>query len=121
MYAKISCAFYNRSSFTYLTYLAVSISGAISIPFILIALNQDRIAEFLKNHGKPTATVFIVLSLAILLSVIWTRDLAPGMKAAVTVFIVLLTILALAVRSIYLLFNKLHANKSISTYLSSCS
>ncbi|QSS62284.1 serine/threonine-protein kinase ripk4 [Histoplasma capsulatum] len=75
-----------------------SISGAISIPFILIALNQDRIAEFLKNHGKPTATVFIVLSLAILLSVIWTRDLAPGMKAAVTVFIVLLTILALAVR-----------------------
>ncbi|EGC42775.1 ankyrin repeat protein [Histoplasma capsulatum var. duboisii H88] len=76
-----------------------SISGAISIPFILIALNQDRIAEFLKNHGKPTATVvFIVLSLVILLSVIWTRDLAPGMKAAVTVFIVLLTILALAVR-----------------------
>ncbi|EEH10557.1 serine/threonine-protein kinase ripk4 [Histoplasma capsulatum G186AR] len=99
-----------------------SISGAISIPFILIALNQDRIAEFLKSHGKPTATVvFIVLSLVILLSVIWTRDLAPGMKAAVTVFIVLLTILALAVRSIYPLFNKLHANESISTYSSSYS
>ncbi|KLJ07588.1 hypothetical protein EMPG_16946 [Blastomyces silverae] len=80
----------------------LSISGAISIPFILIALNQDRIANFLKNHGQPTAVgTSVVLLLVILLSVIWTRDLASGMKAAVTIFLVILTILGLAVRWIY--------------------
>ncbi|EGE77142.1 hypothetical protein BDDG_00079 [Blastomyces dermatitidis ATCC 18188] len=79
-----------------------SISGAISIPFILIALNQDRIANFLKNHGRPTAAgVSIAVLLVILLSVIWTRNLASGMKAAVTTFLVILTILGLAVRWIY--------------------
>ncbi|OJD16063.1 hypothetical protein AJ78_03736 [Emergomyces pasteurianus Ep9510] len=80
----------------------LSISGAISIPFILIALNQDRIAKFLKNHGKPTAIgVSIVLLLVILLSVIWTRDIASGMKAAVTALIVVVTTAVLAVRAIF--------------------
>ncbi|PGH07632.1 hypothetical protein GX51_01641 [Blastomyces parvus] len=80
----------------------LSISGAISIPFILIALNQDRIAKFLKNHGQPTAAgASVVLLLVILLSVIWTRDLASGMKAAVTTFLVLLAMLGLAFRWIY--------------------
>ncbi|OJD27330.1 hypothetical protein ACJ73_01282 [Blastomyces percursus] len=79
-----------------------SISGAISIPFILIALNQDRIAKFLKNHGQPTAAgVCVTLLLVILLSVIWTRDLASGMKAAVTTFLVILAILGLAFRWVY--------------------
>ncbi|OAX78170.1 hypothetical protein ACJ72_07526 [Emergomyces africanus] len=85
-----------------------SISGAISIPFILIALNQDRIANFLKNHGKPTATgVSIVLLLVILLSVIWTRDIASGMKAAITVLIVVLTTAALAFRGVFQSVGKL--------------
>ncbi|EEH19036.2 hypothetical protein PABG_01355 [Paracoccidioides brasiliensis Pb03] len=84
-----------------------SISGAISIPFILIALNQDRIARFLKAYGKPTATgVSIIVLMVILLSVIWTRDTAQGMKAAVTVFIFLLALISFAVRGIYRLFSK---------------
>ncbi|KAL2386345.1 hypothetical protein RJZ90_000741 [Blastomyces dermatitidis] len=62
----------------------------------------DRIAKFLKNHGRPTAAgVSIAVLLVILLSVIWTRNLASGMKAAVTTFLVILTILGLAVRWIY--------------------
>jgi hypothetical protein len=70
----------------------VSISSAVSIPFILVAFNQDRIAYWVRGHGKRfTVWVAAILVAAILLSVVWTRDLAAGMKAAVTaVFIMLL-------------------------------
>ncbi|KAF7502109.1 hypothetical protein GJ744_007110 [Endocarpon pusillum] len=72
----------------------LSISGAVSIPFILVALNQDRIAGWMRGHGT-TITVWItmILTAAIPLSVMWTRDLASGMKAAVTVTIIMMVLM----------------------------
>ncbi|KAF7939003.1 uncharacterized protein EAE98_001339 [Botrytis deweyae] len=68
----------------------LSISGAMSIPFILIALNQDRIAAALKANRRGSLRIcFLVLLVIILLSVIWTTGLAEGIKAAVTAFFVL--------------------------------
>ncbi|TGO07790.1 hypothetical protein BTUL_0247g00190 [Botrytis tulipae] len=74
----------------------LSISGAMSIPFILIALNQDRIATALKaNRGGLFWMCFVVLLMIIFLSVIWTTELAEGIKAAVTSFFVLTVVVGL--------------------------
>ncbi|KAK2760347.1 hypothetical protein FQN54_002416 [Arachnomyces sp. PD_36] len=83
----------------------LSISGAVSIPFILVAFNQDRIAAWIKSHGRVSVvwTALTILS-TIILAIIWTRDLAPGIKAAVTAVIVLIIIVAAFVQLIYTLF-----------------
>ena len=74
----------------------MSISSAISIPFILIAFNQDRIAEFLKENKKTTmAWGSLLLGVIILLSFIWTRNLASGIKAGVTVTFILIVVAGL--------------------------
>lgn len=80
----------------------MGISGAISIPFIVIAFNQDRIAEFLKEHKKSTiAWGCSLLSVAVLLSVMWTRDLNSGLKAGVTVTFAFITMIGLIGQCIY--------------------
>ena len=84
--------------------LTVSISAAISIPFVLIAFNQDRIAKWLKALGSGVIwSVCITVLTAALLSLIWTSHLASGIKAGVTVTIVLLILLALIGQGIYTL------------------
>ncbi|PQE25595.1 ankyrin repeat protein [Rutstroemia sp. NJR-2017a BBW] len=98
----------------------LSISGAISIPFILVAMNQDRITDFLKAHGRkmlPATLGFLVVT--ILLSVIWTRDLTTGVKAAVTVFIVLTLLVGLAARSIYWMLHPARSSDTSSSWSSS--
>jgi hypothetical protein len=74
----------------------VTISAAISIPFILVAFNQDRIARWLQVIGKGGAIWWtaIAVMIGILLSVILTSHLAAEIKIAVTVTIVLLALVA---------------------------
>lgn len=81
----------------------VSISGAVSIPFILVAFNQDRISAWVKRQKMRSIIwlSFLVLIVAILLSIIWTKRLASGMKAAVTVAVVLLIVAGAISRFIY--------------------
>ena len=93
----------------------MSISGALSIPFIVVAFQQERISNWWKNVTKaqpsswlknalstqepswwknvPWALLFIwigaiiVVALGIVLPIalIWTRPLASGVKTAVTI------------------------------------
>jgi hypothetical protein len=81
----------------------VTISAAISIPFILVAFNQDRIARWLQPMGKGGAIWWtaIAVMIGILLSVILTSHLAAGIKIAVTVTIVLLALVAVIGQFIY--------------------
>jgi ABC-type transport system involved in cytochrome c biogenesis permease component len=74
----------------------------VSIPFILVAFNQDKISAWAKRQKKGSIIwiLFFVLVI-ILLSIIWTRDLASGMKAAVTVAVVLLIVAGVIARVIY--------------------
>lgn len=83
----------------------VSISGAISIPFILLAFNQQKIANWVKYHKKRSITWVAGLTcVVILLSVIWTqKPLASGMKAAITVVIVLLVMVGAITQGIVVL------------------
>ncbi|KAE9366832.1 hypothetical protein N431DRAFT_384803 [Stipitochalara longipes BDJ] len=81
---------------SYVLKYMLSISAAISIPFVLIAFNQDRIAKWLKALGSGVIWwICIIVLMAVLLSLIWTSHLASGIKVAVTATIVLLAILAL--------------------------
>lgn len=94
----------------------VSVSGAVSIPFIFVAFNQDRIARLLTEHRAASAIcIAVTFVLAILLSVIWTRDLASGIKTAVSVAIVMLAIVgAIAYLISWLIDTSLGINDSSS-------
>jgi hypothetical protein len=83
----------------------VTISAAISIPFILVAFNQDQIATWLQVIGKGGAIWWIAIAVMIgtLLSVILTSQLAAGIKIALTVTVVLLALVAGIGKFIYLL------------------
>ncbi|KAK2746815.1 hypothetical protein FQN57_002857 [Myotisia sp. PD_48] len=73
-----------------------SISGAVSIPFILVAFNQDRVAQWFKYAEKLRIALsgLAIASLAAILAVIWTSSLASGIKAATSVALVFIAIIA---------------------------
>lgn len=105
-----------RSTTTIANALLVSISGAVSIPFVLVAFNQDRIAAWLKNHGKTSALWAVILTLStILLAVLWTRDIASGINAAVTVTLVLLIVVGAFVQLLYTFWFKRYLKSSDSS------
>lgn len=80
----------------------MSISSGISIPFILVAFNQDRITRWGKKFGKVAVWwIGFAVIVGILLPVIWTTDLASGIKAAVTVTLVLCVIVGAMAQFIY--------------------
>ncbi|KAG9248494.1 hypothetical protein BJ878DRAFT_27946 [Calycina marina] len=82
-----------------------SISGAVSIPFVLVAFNQDRIASWVRGHNKVAATWFtVIIAVVILISVVWTHSsVSGGMKAALTIVVVLVVIVAALGHLIYAL------------------
>jgi len=94
----------------------VSISGAVSIPFILIAFNQDRIATWVKGHGKASAIwITIVIAAIILLSVVWVKStVASGMKAALTAVIILAVVIGALAHLIYRLVSFANSRSSSS-------
>jgi hypothetical protein len=65
----------------------------------------------------PGTLVFLVMT--ILLSVVWTRNLTTGVKAAVTVFIVLTLLVGLARRGIYWMLHSARGPEISSTGSSS--
>jgi len=85
-----------RTSYV-LTYL-FSISSAVSIPFIFIAFNQDRIAAWARTLvstlvSRRFTLLFVLAAVIPLLAVIWTRDLASGIKVVITIVLVLVIVL----------------------------
>lgn len=89
----------------------VGISSGISIPFIIVAFNQDRIARLIVIYGKMMVVWWIglVFLIAILLPLIWTVDLARGIKAAVTITIILCIIAAVVARLLYWFVNSVRS------------
>ncbi|KAI9640934.1 hypothetical protein NHQ30_010775 [Ciborinia camelliae] len=87
----------------------LSISGAISVPFVLVALNQDRIAAFFNKYGDriPWKLASVLLGAVIMISVLWTQDLASGIKAAVTAFLIIIITVAFAAPVIYNKFSSM--------------
>ena len=76
-------------------YTEVSISGAVSIPFVLVAFNQEKIGDWMKARGKQSAVwAMILVILTVLLSVIWTGGLASDLKGVITVALVFLVLLS---------------------------
>jgi hypothetical protein len=76
-------------------YTEVSISGAVSIPFVLVAFNQEKIGDWMKARGKQSAVwTMILVILTVLLSVIWTGGLASDLKGVITVALVFLVLLS---------------------------
>lgn len=85
----------------------MSVSAAFSVPFIFAAFNQARIARWIQALGRGSIWwIAPLLIVAILLSVIWTSHLAPGIKAALTVTIVLAGLLFIVGRGIHVLVAK---------------
>jgi len=71
----------------------LSIGFALSVPFILLAFNLDRVSGWLSSmrtimarYEAALRPIYLCLGiLMIILVVIWTSSLASGIKAAVTV------------------------------------
>lgn len=82
--------------------ITVSIGFALSVPFILLAFNLDRVSGWLSSMRTIMAPykaalwpICLCLGILIISVVIWTSSLASGIKAAVTVCaIVILTAVA---------------------------
>jgi len=69
----------------------VSISGALSISFIVVAFQQERIFSWLKNVPWDQVLIWIgALAVFVLpIALIWTRPLASSVETAVTIALVL--------------------------------
>lgn len=101
---------------TFIGFSIVSISAAISIPFVLIAFNQDTIAKWLRALGKVgVGWTMIVILMAVLLALVWTSHLASGIKVAVTATIVLLSVLGILGQGIRALATAARSRSSMST------
>ncbi|EPE36603.1 Ankyrin repeat-containing protein [Glarea lozoyensis ATCC 20868] len=93
-----------KLSLGYVLKYMLSVAGAASIPFIFLALNQDRVTRWLKQSRKWAVIGFIALcAVAILLAIIWTSGLGNGIKAAITACIIALLLIGLCAHYIYIL------------------
>jgi hypothetical protein len=80
----------------------VSVAGAASIPFIFLALNQDRVTRWLKQSRTWAVMVIIAAcAVAIFLAIIWTSGLGNGIKAAITACIIALLVIGLCAQVMY--------------------
>jgi prepilin signal peptidase PulO-like enzyme (type II secretory pathway) len=84
----------------------VGLSAGLSVPFILIAFNQDRFAGWI-DRVKPRSkgayvVLLVILLLAIVLIAIWTSTLADTVKVGVTVAIVVLGVFGLVAVGLYI-------------------
>ncbi|TPX21918.1 hypothetical protein DIZ76_015883 [Coccidioides immitis] len=98
-----------RLPLDYILKYLFGISSAVSIPFILIAFNQDRIAQWLKYARGLAAAgwAFLLAAMVAILAVIWTQSLATGIKAAVTIVIICAILVALIVYTWHRLFGSM--------------
>nr|KMM70937.1 ankyrin repeat and SOCS box protein 10 [Coccidioides posadasii RMSCC 3488] len=98
-----------RLPLDYILKYLFGISSAVSIPFILIAFNQDRIAQWLKYARGVAAAgwAFLLAAMVAILAVIWTQSLATGIKAAVTIVIICAILVVLIVYTWHRLFGSM--------------
>ena len=104
--------------------LAVGVGLALSVPFILLALNLERITALLRHTGSiiarsldrsddsvatPSPVWIIVVAMLILVVVVWTSQMATGVKAALSITLVLFALGLVAFLAIYSLVNAARA------------
>ncbi|KAK0656301.1 hypothetical protein B0T16DRAFT_451888 [Cercophora newfieldiana] len=92
-----------------LTYM-LSISAGLSIPFIFIVFNQDRVWGWLRGLRAfalrlPLSVYAVLLLMGVLLGTIWGLELDRTVKISVTIPVVLLGVVSLIVIGLRKLFS----------------
>jgi hypothetical protein len=107
--------------------VTVTIGLGISVPFIIIAFNVDRIAGLLKffqdSEGHLWRAGFgisaAVGGFAAILAPVWTSELSTGIKSGVSICVVVLTLAAAAGFGVYRLAHVARSHISIPSGSSS--
>ncbi|KAK3389954.1 hypothetical protein B0H63DRAFT_519190 [Podospora didyma] len=102
--------------FSYAIKYIFGVGLTLSIPFIILALNLERITSLLRRTGSAIAHSFdtfdssvaapspvwiFIIAMLVLVVVVWTSQLANGVKAALSVTLIVFTLALLAFMAMY--------------------
>ncbi|KAI0545222.1 hypothetical protein F4679DRAFT_485269 [Xylaria curta] len=94
-----------KLSLDYVLQYLLGVSAGLSVPFILIAFNQDRFAGWIARIRPQSNTAYVLLatllSLAVILTAVWTSLLDSTVKVGATIGTVLISLFGVVAIGIY--------------------
>ncbi|KAK3343649.1 hypothetical protein B0T25DRAFT_303623 [Lasiosphaeria hispida] len=92
----------NNLELGYVLKYMLSISAGLSIPFIIVIFNQDRVWMWLGSLRDmilrlPTSIWISLIAMGVALAVIWTASLVRAIRIALTICVVLIGLMAIVI------------------------